>query len=33
MHELLSTDGSRGNVEPVIEAAVQLPTVGAEVRV
>jgi len=33
MHELLSTYGSRGNVEPMIGLAVQLPTLGAEVRV
>jgi vancomycin aglycone glucosyltransferase len=29
----LLTYGSRGDVEPVVRLAVQLPTLGAEVRV
>jgi vancomycin aglycone glucosyltransferase len=32
MHVLLSTYGSRGDVEPMMGLAVQLRTLGAEVR-
>jgi vancomycin aglycone glucosyltransferase len=33
MHVLLSTYGSRGDVGPMVGLAVQLRTLGAEVRV
>jgi vancomycin aglycone glucosyltransferase len=33
MHVLLTTYGSRGDVEPMTGLAVQLRTLGAEVRV
>ena len=32
MHVLLTTNGSRGDVEPMMGLTVQLRTLGAEVR-